>query len=79
MNFTATPIPMPLDAGINRCLAHGHMAGEWCARRETCAAHQTIRYDLRINVPAAYRKCTSDLYAAYLPVDGFPEEPESSE
>ena len=24
MNFTGQPIPLPLDAGINRCLGHGH-------------------------------------------------------
>ena len=74
MNFTGKPIPLPLDAGINRCLAHGHQAGEWCDRREHCAAHLTIRHDARINAPAAFRKCLTDNMAAYLPIKGFPVE-----
>ena len=74
MNFTGKPIPMPLDAGINRCLAHGHQAGEWCDRREHCAAHLTIRHDARINAPAAFRKCLTDNMAGYLPIHGFPVE-----
>lgn len=76
MIFTGNPIPMPLDSGINRCLAHGHMAGEWCERREHCAAHQTIKHDIGINVPTAYRKCMTDNFAAYLPVSGFATEQE---
>jgi hypothetical protein len=74
MNFTGKPIPMPLDAGINRCLAHGHQAGEWCERREQCAAHLTIRHDAKINAPAAFRKCMTDNMAGYLPINGFPIE-----
>jgi len=74
MNFTGKPFPLPLDVGINRCLAHGHQAGEWCDRRETCAAHQTIKYDAGLNVPAAYRKCLTDSFVGYLPINGFPIE-----
>lgn len=72
MNFTGQPIPLPLDPTINRCLAHGHKEGEWCERRATCACHETIKHDRGIKAPAAYRKCTSELYAAYLPLCGFP-------
>jgi len=60
--------PLPLEAGINRCLAHGHLQGEWCDRRYQCACHETIKHDHGINAPAAYRKCTSDLMAAFIPL-----------
>lgn len=74
MNFSSHPIPLPLDASINRCLAHGHLAGEWCDRREHCAAHQTIKHDAGISAPAAYRKCMTENMVGYLPIDGFPIE-----
>ena len=74
MNFTGKPIPLPLDPTINRCLAHGHLEGEWCEKRYQCACHETIKHDHGVKAPAAYRKCNSDLYAAFLPVDGFPLE-----
>lgn len=77
MNFTGKPIPMPLDASINRCLAHGNMNGEWCPRLDTCAAHQTIKHDTGMAVPTAYRKCMSDRFAAYLPIHGFTPEEET--
>lgn len=79
MNFTGQPIPLPLDAGINRCLGHGHMAGEWCDRLEHCAAHQTIKHDAGINAPSAFRKCMTDNYAGYLPLEGFPIEEREEE
>ena len=72
MNFTGQPITLPLYAGINRCLGHGEKKGEWCNRIDTCACHQTIQHDAGINAPAAYRKCMSEHYAAYLPMEGFP-------
>ncbi|MBS1143398.1 MAG: hypothetical protein H6R14_804 [Proteobacteria bacterium] len=72
MNFTGQPIPLPLDPTINRCLAHGDHVGEWCERSETCACHQTIKHDRGIYPPAAFRKCTTDHFAAYLPLEGFP-------
>lgn len=68
------PITLPLSPDVNRCLAHGHKQGEWCERRYQCAAHETIKQDAGIHAPAAFRKCTSDLYAAYLPLDGFHDE-----
>ena len=79
MNFTGKPIPLPLDYGINRCLGHGHNKGEWCAKLATCAAHQTISHDSGIFAPVAYRKCMTDNFAAYLPIDGFPAEEEYHE
>jgi hypothetical protein len=72
MIFTGKPIPLPLASDINRCLAHGHQNGEWCERRNTCACHETIKHDAGIKAPAAFRKCISDKFAAYLPLDGFP-------
>jgi hypothetical protein len=74
MNFTGKPIPLPLEPGINRCLGHGHNKGEWCEKLATCAAHQTISHDAQVFAPVAYRKCMTDNFAAYLPIDGFPVE-----
>lgn len=74
MNHTGKPIPLPLEATINRCLAHGDQVGDWCERRETCACHQTIKHDRGIHAPAAFRKCMTDNFAAYLPMTGFPME-----
>lgn len=70
------PIPLPLDPSINRCLAHGDKPGDWCERRYQCACHETIKHDFGINAPAAYRKCSSDHFAAYLPLEGFPDKDE---
>lgn len=66
-----TTITLPLLRDINRCLAHGHNEGEWCERRDHCARHITIRHDTG-SVPACYRACSSDLMAAYIPIEGFP-------
>ena len=71
------PVALPLSRDINRCLAHGRIVGEWCERRYQCACHETIKHDLGINAPAAYRKCTSDLYAAFIPLEGFEKEDEA--
>lgn len=69
-------IALPLSRDINRCLAHGHLEGEWCDRRERCARHLTIRLDAA-PVPACYRACSSDLMSAYIPIAGFPPKDES--
>lgn len=68
------PITLPLSPDVKRCLAHGYKEGEWCERRYQCAAHETIKHDAGIHAPAAFRKCNSDLYAAYLPLAGFHDE-----
>lgn len=73
MEFTNTPPSLPLDKSINRCLAHGDKVGEWCERRYQCACHETIKHDMGINAPAAYRKCSNDTYASYIPMVGFSE------
>lgn len=73
-----TPITLPLPETINRCLAHGDKVGEWCDRRLTCACHETIKHDRGLNTATAYRKCMTDAFAAYLPVDGFNTEDEQS-
>lgn len=73
MNFTGKPVALPLDAQINRCLAHGDKVGDWCDRREQCACHITIKHDRGISAPAAYRKCMTDNFAAFIPLEGFPD------
>ena len=78
MNFTGKPIQLPLEPGINRCLGHGHNKGEWCEKLATCAAHQTISHDAQVFAPVAYRKCMTDNFAAYLPIDGFPIEADAA-
>ncbi|WP_150428840.1 hypothetical protein [Dechloromonas sp. CZR5] len=67
-------MPLPLDSTINRCLAHGDKEGEWCERRYQCACHETIKHDHGNEAPAAYRKCSSSLFVAFLPIEGFPIE-----
>ena len=67
-------IKLPIQSEIVRCLAHGHKQGDWCERRYQCACHETIKHDRGIKAPAAYRKCTSDLYVAFIPLAGFAEE-----
>lgn len=71
MNLTGTPPILPLPESVNRCLAHGEMKNEWCERRYQCACHETIKYDRGLKTATAYRKCTTDLYAAYIPLEGF--------
>lgn len=82
MNYTGKLIPLPLGEEINRCLAHGIHINDPCERRETCACHMTIKHDRGLNTKTVYRKCNSDLYAAYMPLDGWPAEdaaPEKTE
>lgn len=74
MDFSTTPPTLPLDPQINRCLAHGDKVGDWCERRYQCACHETIKHDRGIKAPAAYRKCSSDLYVAFIPLVGFVED-----
>lgn len=73
MDLTHKPITLPLDASINRCLAHGSNRLDWCEKRATCACHETIKHDAGIHAPAAYRKCSTEAYACYLPLHGFVE------
>jgi len=73
------PIALPLSRDINRCLAHGHQAGEWCERRYQCACHETIKHDAGINAPAQYRKCWTENWVGYLPLDGFKDDDEVQE
>lgn len=72
MDLQTTPITLPLDRDINRCLAHGDNPTDWCERRFQCACHETIKHD-RVPVPTAYRKCRTDTYAAFLPLAGYAE------
>ncbi len=72
-------INLPLDPTINRCLAHGHLVNNWCEKRYECACHETIKHDAGLNVPAAYRKCNSDLYVAFIPLAGIPTRDEVAE
>jgi hypothetical protein len=60
---------------MNRCLAHGHTAGEFCERANNCARNVSIRHDV-VPVPAQYRACSSDLMAGYIPLEGFPPKDE---
>lgn len=76
MNLTKTPPTLPLDAGVNRCLAHGNRPCEWCERRYQCAAHETIKHDAGINAPAQYRKCWTETWQGFIPLDGFSDEDE---
>jgi len=66
-------VTLPLDPGMNRCLAEGHRVGESCSRKDECARHATIEHDDE-PVPACYRACTSDLMVAFIPLAGWPEE-----
>lgn len=70
MNLNGQPITLPIDPGINRCIGIGYAMGEQCERIATCACHQTIAADSK-PLPAAWRKCFTDQYIAYLPMDGF--------
>ena len=77
-----TPIALPLSSDINRCLAHGHKVGEWCENRHNCAAHQTIKHDLPLwqaghNLATMNRKCWTENWAGYLPLEGFEVEEEA--
>lgn len=71
-----TPIALPLNPEITRCNAHSSMAREWCDRRHDCAAHQTIQHDMQLwkagnNIATANRKCWTENWVGYLPLDGF--------
>jgi hypothetical protein len=68
-------LPLPLSRDINRCLAHDHIAGQFCERANDCARHVSIRFDI-VPVPAQYRCCSSDLMAGHIPLAGFPPRDE---
>ena len=73
------PITLPLNPEINRCNAHGSRPHEWCDRRHNCAAHQTIIHDLPLwqaghTLPVANRKCWTEHWVGYLPLEGFEVE-----
>jgi len=73
------PITLPLEASIVRCLAHGEWPGQWCERRADCAAHETIAHDpANLVTRVAYRKCSTDLFAAFLPLAGFPDDEDAA-
>lgn len=72
-----TPINLPIDPSIARCLAHGDRPGEWCLRRNDCACHETIKHDREAAPTIVYRKCHGDNYVAHLPLSGFPETDDS--
>ena len=72
MDPQTTPLTLPIDADICRCLAHGEKVGDWCARRYQCARHETIKHDgPAVSAPTHYRVCSSDLMAGFLPLAGF--------
>lgn len=87
-----TPIALPLEKEITRCLGHGKHAVDrdgnvirndagkvvidWCERIYDCGAHQTIQHDLPLwkaghNIAIAKRKCWTENWVGYLPLDGF--------
>lgn len=74
------PISLPLAADLRRCLAHGNQPGEWCERRSDCARHETIRHDgpESTGIPVVYRMCETELFAAHLPLQGFPDRDEEN-
>lgn len=71
------PITLPIDSEIVRCLAHTNEPRVWCDRRANCAAHETIRFDTQ-DCQVVERKCSSDFYVGYLPLDGFPDNDEAT-
>lgn len=76
MEFTVKPIHLPLDPTIDRCLGHWQRKGEWCAERDRCARHVTIRVlaePWHETKPPMYRMCTSDRFDLKLPLEGFAE------
>lgn len=84
MNLTKTPPTLPINPEITRCNAHGSMEREWCVRRHNCAAYQTIVHDLPLwkaghNIATANRKCWTENWVGYLPLDGFKDDDEVQE
>lgn len=65
-----TPTKLPLPETMSRCLGHGSLKTDWCARLETCATHQTIAQDYKIDVQIENRKCWTDNWVGYIPMDG---------
>ena len=76
-NYENHMITLPLPNNMARCLAHGEFVGDWCHKRDTCARNLTIREDEHDAMYSAmYRACTSDIMAAYIPIEGFPAKDE---
>ena len=73
------PITLPIEANITRCLGHGDKPREWCKYHANCAAHETIKHDSGITPPVVNRKCQTELFAAYLPLEGLPVHDSDSE
>lgn len=78
MTLNGRPITLPIDPFINRCLGIGDALGERCERHQSCACHRTIAAD-EINRPTAWRKCYTDQFVAYLPMDGFTDTEEAEQ
>lgn len=73
----STPVQLPLDYAITRCLAAGRHPTEPCDRATHCARHMTIEHDTD-PVPAYNRACGSELMAAYIPITGFVTEDDAA-
>ena len=71
MEYTNTPVALPLPDGMTRCLAHGASPKDWCERRLECAAPETIKHDIGGEQPVVYRKCQTDSYVGFVPLGGF--------
>lgn len=71
MEYTNTPVALPLPDGMTRCLAHGDSPHDWCERRGECAAHETIKHDGAGSQLVVYRKCQTDSYVGFVPMGGF--------
>lgn len=74
-----TPITLPLQPDVARCLAHGDKVGDWCNLRYRCARHETIKHDpASIDADTKMRACTSETMAGFLPIEGFPDAEDES-
>lgn len=66
------PMPLPLPADYQRCLAHGLYEGDTCFQADNCARHVTLRHD-RPHITPMHRACLSENMVMYLPMEGFPD------
>jgi|JI10StandDraft_1071094.scaffolds.fasta_scaffold01019_18 hypothetical protein len=66
------PMPLPLPADYQRCLAHGLYEGDTCFQADNCARHVTLRHD-RPHITPMHRACLSENMVMYLPLEGFPD------
>lgn len=72
-----SPITLPLPDTMARCLAEGHIHPQKCERASHCARYLSIELDTE-PVMVRNRACSSDLMAAYIPIDGFPTEDDNA-